>query len=211
MSFLPENYETPNISNGYTKFTPGQTKLRILTSPILGWEHWEDGGKGRKVTRYKFNDEHPAKAKHFWAMIVWNYTEETIQIMSISQVSIQRQLEGLYRNEDWGAPTKYDITITRVGETQYDTKYTIVPSPGKPVSDEIKQAYVQAGIDLNKWMKGENPFKDAPEKEATMEDFPDRETIESEKAEAKKANKKAKKTVEETEERGENDPVMPWE
>lgn len=185
-SFLPENYEAPSAAGNYMKLQPGENKVRILSAPILGWEDWT---LEKKPVRFRY-DQKPTKSidparpvKHFWAMIVWNYREERIQILQVSQASIRNAIQSLYENEDWGAPYFYDIKITKKGE-KVDTEYNVAPSPHKPVTEAIKQAFYDKPCNLEALFDGEDPFaitdkghtwgifddKDAPEiqKEPTL-------------------------------------------
>src|SRR5215510_11210672 len=93
--FLPQDYQAPKTSNFYMKLQEGENKFRILTQPILGWEDWLD----KKPVRYTF-DNKPTKSfdpkkpvKHFWSMVVWNYNEEQIQILHITQATIRSSIE----------------------------------------------------------------------------------------------------------------------
>lgn len=175
MAFLPANYDVPESAGNYLKFTEGTHKFRILSSPVLGWEVWEDKGDKRVVTRYPYDAEHPGTAKHFWVMTVYNYTVGKIQILSINQKGMQQDIKALAMNEDWGTPLSYDITVVRTGKGLSDTKYTVTPSPKKPLSDEAKEAFTNTKVDLDKWMKGEEPFEASPEqvKAKAAEEFPD--------------------------------------
>lgn len=176
--FLPDNYEVPNPSTGFLKFEEGQTKFRVLSSPLLGWESWTDAAGGKRtVKRYSYGEEHPPTAKHFWAMVVWNYGEKRIQILNITQATIQRQLKALASNSDWGSPLEYDITVSRIGKTMNDTKYTLIPSPAKPIDPEIAKKFVSAKVNMEKYLKGEDPFEGA-DKPMTLDDIPDQPTAE---------------------------------
>lgn len=103
MNFLPENYTTPKTSNSYMKLQDGENKFRILSSPIIGWEDWLD----KKPVRFRFNEK-PNKSidpkkplRHFWAFIVWNYMEEKIQILQVTQATIRNCIEALCKDTDW--------------------------------------------------------------------------------------------------------------
>lgn len=161
-SFLPEDYEAPTTAGNYMKLLPGENKIRILSAPILGWEDWT---LEKKPIRFRYKEK-PSKSidparpvKHFWAMIVWNYKEERIQILQITQASIRNALQALYENEDWGAPYFYDIKITKKGE-KVETEYNVAPSPHKPVTEEIKSAFHSKPINLEALFDGADPFAD---------------------------------------------------
>ncbi len=162
MSFLPQNYETPKSSNYYAKLIDGENRFRILSRPIMGWEDWENEPKKRPI-RFPLDQKplspvDPAKPiKHFWSMIVWNYTEEQIQILHITQSSIRTAIEALCRDTDWGDPYAYDIKITRSGDG-IDTKYVINPVPHKPTHDYIVEQYNLRPCHLDALFESADPF-----------------------------------------------------
>lgn len=158
-TFLPEDYEMPTESN-YMKFEEGPNKFRILASPIIGWEDWDND---KKVYRYPMNAK-PAqskktggKIKHFWAFPVWNYKAKKVQILELTQASIQKSIKDLALNEDWGDPKEYDITVNRTGQ-MLDTEYSVVPSPSKKLTEEIMEQHEGTPINLNALFSGEDPF-----------------------------------------------------
>lgn len=177
MTFLPTGYEVPKSNengNRYlNKFKEGDTRLRILQSPKVGYEWWLDSNgnyrqknetlqKGDQPVRVGMKDPIPSGAadsyKHFWAMPVWNYEEKLIQILKITQTSIQGNIENYVADPDWGSPLSYDIVIKRVGKGFNDTEYSVIPKPAKPVSEEIEKAYSELIIDMDAWMRSEDPF-----------------------------------------------------
>ncbi len=178
--FLPTDYVAPRSNASYTKLMNGTNKLRILSSPILGWEDWIDN----KPVRYRMDDKpsqwhDPSRAgKHFWSMIVWNYQEERIQILNLTQGSIRKALEQLYNESDWGAPFFYDVKITREGEG-LKTKYTVNPSPHKKLDPWIRKAFDASPCNLEAIFSSSDPFEacdrythgvfsdDEPKKEGT--------------------------------------------
>lgn len=157
---LPQNYELPkSTSSGYMKLQDGENRFRVLSEAIVGWEDWQD----KKPLRFQLHEK-PLKpiddkkpVKHFWAFIVWNVLEEKIQILQITQKSIQKKIEELLKDEDWGSPLHYDIKISRKGEG-IDTEYNINPAPHKPLSNEILQAFKDKPINLEALFYGLDPF-----------------------------------------------------
>lgn len=159
MNFLPQNYTAPKTSNYYMKLQEGENRLRILSQPILGWEDWHD----KKPVRYKFNDK-PDKSfdpkkpvRHFWAFIVFNYNEEEIQILHITQATIRKSIESLCRDKDWGEPYGYDIKIVKSGEG-VDTEYAVNPVPHKLVDSYILQCFKDRPCNLEAIFTNEDPF-----------------------------------------------------
>lgn len=159
MSFLPSDYKSPSGSNNYMKLQLGENKIRILSKPILGWEDWKDN----KPVRYKI-DKKPAKSidpnkplKHFWSLIVWNYAEELIQVLNITQAGVRNPIEALCKDDDWGAPYFYDIKIIKTGEGK-ETKYSVNPSPHKKITDNIKEAFFEKRCNLDALFDNADPF-----------------------------------------------------
>lgn len=156
--FLPQDYKSPSAVSPYTKFMDGENRFRILSKPIIGWEDWEKVEAGFRPIRFRMKDRpklpiDPKKpVKHFWAMIVWNYKTEAIEILHLTQASIRSAIEALVHDKDWGAPFYYDIKVTRSGEGM-DTEYVVNPIPHKPLSPVIydefhaKPCYLEALFD----------------------------------------------------------------
>jgi len=166
-TFLPTGYVKPATKSSYfqpSKLAEGQHKFRILSTTIIGWLDWgtDDSGKPKPI-RTKQRPERsvdPTKpAKHFWAFIVWDYADNEVKIMEITQASLQESIFE-YHNSQWGDPRGYDLIITRKGQ-KMETKYGIIPCPPTPLSEEIKAEYTKANIDLNKLFTNEDPFNNA--------------------------------------------------
>lgn len=157
--FLPEDYISPRSNGSYTKLITGVNKIRILSAPVVGWEDWED----KRPVRYKMEDKpetwvDPKKpGKHFWSLIIWNYKEEAIQILHITQGSIRKAIEELSKDTDWGMPFFYDIKITREGEG-LKTTYTVNPSPHRHVDAAIQKAFDETPCRLEALFDSQDPF-----------------------------------------------------
>jgi hypothetical protein len=166
--FLPSDYQIPQKSN-YTKFNQGETIVRILESPILGWELWKDN----KPVRFNMTedipmsivdgadvDKHtgqPKTPRHFWAMVVWNYEEKCLQVWEITQKSIMQKIKGLSKSKAWGSPLEYDLSVTKTGEGM-DTSYEVMPCPKEKVDKSILEAYEKSKINVSALYKGDDPF-----------------------------------------------------
>jgi hypothetical protein len=158
-TFLPENYEPPKSNDHYLKLQDGDTKIRIISKPIIGYEDWRDN----KPIRYKqeqkpessFDPKRPIK--HFWSFIVWSYKDERIMIYHVTQVSVIKALTDLVRDEDWGSPFNYDIKITKSGK-EMQTKYVVTPLPHKICPLYIKEAFEAKPCNLEAMYYNEDPF-----------------------------------------------------
>ncbi len=182
--FLPNDYTPPKQTSNYMKLEPGENVFRILSEkPIIGYEYWTTENK--PVRSEKMIKERPvdlkvsnenfhwtAAVKHFWAFVVWDYSGEDIKILEITQASIQTPLTSLFKNEDWGHPSDYDITINREGEGM-ETRYSVMPKPHKELSEEIKKAFSSKKVNLEALFSSDDPFAETKAKESIkVEDLP---------------------------------------
>lgn len=175
--FLPKDYEVSGGAGGnYMRFEEGENKLRILASPIVGWEWWVDANgnpreknakpqKGDKPVRVPREDgEIPADAgdtvREFWAMPVYNFQDKKVQVLEITQKGIMRTIQSLSRDKEWGTPLNYNLSVVRTGEG-LDTSYEVIPSPPKELPKEATEAWekVEAkGFDLKALYDNGDPF-----------------------------------------------------
>ena len=169
-NFLPDNYEIPPKKSNYLNMREeGTYAFRIMSSPILGWEAWKDTAEGGRTPLRKRMDEpfdtadvDPSEVKHFWAFIIWNYKLEMLQIMEVTQATIQKAIKALARNEKWGDPkgtNGYDIVVTREGLTMQDTNYSVAPNPKEKLDPKIIKAYKESNINLEALFEGKDPFE----------------------------------------------------
>ncbi len=167
--FLPENYEVPEKKSGYMKFDQGENTFRVLGSAITGYEFWADTAEGgRKPLRFKMDqkfteaDLQGAKledGKHFWAFPVWNYVAGKVQILEVTQSTIQKAIKALVANAKWGDPKEYDLVVTKKGEKK-ETEYQVTPNPKEELPEEIKKLYRDTYINLDALFLSENPFEE---------------------------------------------------
>lgn len=150
MDFLPKDYEAPKTEGNYYKFKKGDNTFRILSPAIVGFEYWTKESKPIRATEAW--EETPADAKltkvelpdgrtierfqqkHFWAFIVWNHDSKKVQIMEITQKTIQDAIEAYVENKKWGDPTKYDIVVKAEGDGLERT-YTTIAEPHTPAPE----------------------------------------------------------------------------
>jgi hypothetical protein len=164
-SFLPKGYEVLVSGSDYMKFQDGDNVFRVLSSAITGFEYWTTDNKpvrskeafvetpGIKAGK----DGKPQKAKHFWAFVVWNYGTKKIEILQVTQSSIQTAIANLVADPEWGDPKKYDIKVTRTG-AELTTEYAVMPKPSKELTPAIAKEYAEKKINLEAIYSGENPF-----------------------------------------------------
>ncbi|HYF04597.1 MAG TPA: hypothetical protein VEA59_00330 [Patescibacteria group bacterium] len=159
--FLPDNYEMPVTTGNYMKLEKGENTFRVLSSAVVGWEYWNVDDK---PVRLKSKPEimpadmrSDSNLKHFWAFVVWNYKAGKVQVLEVTQKTIQDSILALVEDEDWGSPKGYDIKINRIGD-KLETVYTVSPKPHSPLKLEIESAYRNTPVDLNNLFTGDDPF-----------------------------------------------------
>ena len=164
------------VSEGsFAKLEKGENRFRILSDIVSGFEYWKILPDGKKApVRSKspvdmdFSDIPPnEKVRNFWIFAVWK--DERVQVLEITQKSIQKAISSFISDEDYGDTLNYDIVINRTGDG-LDTEYTITPKPPRELSDEATTSWAETleeGFDLDSIFTSGNPFK--PEKENPLE------------------------------------------
>lgn len=161
-TFLPENYELPKTTWGrYTKFENGLTRLRILSSCLVGWEYFDTDKKVHR-SKIKFTEtpwiEKWRYQKEFWAFAVYNYNTEQIEICQITQKWLKEAILNLCKDKDYGDPkNNYDIKITKSWE-KLETSYQVTPWLPSPTEPEILEQFKNTPIVLEALFEWENPF-----------------------------------------------------
>lgn len=161
---LPAGYEKIKDEKPYlrlTKLAQGEYRFRIVERPIAGWIDWID----KKPHRFRPENK-PAspfdperKIRGFWVLHVWDYLQEGLYVMEITQIGIIKALENYATSEDWGDLTSYDFKIKKEG-TGMDTEYTVIPVPHKALSDKIKKVVESTKIRLEALYEGGDPWRD---------------------------------------------------
>lgn len=152
------------------KLQSGENRFRIMSDYVVGMEYWtEKDGKRMPVRIHNDDPIHPddlqftnQAPKHFWACVVFDYSDQKIKILEITQKSLMRTLIGLEEDEDWGDPKGskgYDLVIIKTGE-KMETKYELRAKPKKELDEGIVQLFKDTRVDLNALYKGEDPFAD---------------------------------------------------
>jgi len=136
-----------------------------------GWEAWEeivgeDGNvkkiphrrkyfRGEKAPKELVDIDRNGNPKYFWMFVVIH--EGAPKILEIRQKSIRGAILEYTRDEDYGDPRGYDITITRSGH-KMDTKYIVTPKPPSPATQEMVDSVAEARIDIRAIWENGQPF-----------------------------------------------------
>lgn len=165
MSFYPQGYEPKQDQGDYMKITEGEHRIRIMSNPAIGYQTFYKNEEGKnKVLRSKtfkelVNDRRASDGiREFHAFIVWNYAEESLMVLNVTQKKIQRAIFELANDEDWGDPKQYDILIKRTGTGFNDTEYSVIAKPAKPAPQEATDAMKEVTIDFDLYFSGGDPI-----------------------------------------------------
>lgn len=135
--FLPADYKPP--SGDRFEFNDGENRVRILTSPTMGYIAWTDDKKPIRIKQSEtFSFSPKDRARFFWYMLVWNYEVEAIQLWDLTQSTIRKAIESLNHNKEWGSPKDYDLIINKEGSGM-DTKYQVMPNPKSDLPKGVKE------------------------------------------------------------------------
>jgi hypothetical protein len=103
-----------------------------------------------------------ADIKFCVAIPVFSFDAGAVQVLSISQKSILRELDAISQEEDYANLTEWDFMLSKKG-TGLSTEYKLRPAPRKKGADAtIAAAWEEvksAGFDLQRLLTGANPFK----------------------------------------------------
>jgi hypothetical protein len=171
---LPEGYETPSSGGNYMKLEIGDNELRAMSKPIMGWIYWDMNGKPVRINAgpkakptvdpalIKVDKQGKKDLKFFWAFVVFNIKTGTIQIIELTQSSIQKGIEEYLRSPKWGSYFGYDINLKKI-MTGDKTSYQVLTNPPSPITDAAKKAFTERGkINLAAMFVSGDPFAAAP-------------------------------------------------
>lgn len=131
----------------------------------------EDNYRVAQREAQKNIDEKDKKAKHFWAMTVWNYNTNAIEILELVQAKMQKSIRDTSKEPEWGNPVnRYDFVITKSGRDM-STEYSMTAIPPSTTAPEITKAYKEKPINLNALFSGGNPFEEATVDEELVKDI----------------------------------------
>lgn len=173
-----KTYDIPSTSN-YMKFEEGENKFRIMGSfrnqtAIQGLEYWKTENGKRKPVRLARKEDgtfpsvpvneleinsygEPDRPRFFWAFPVYNYADNRIQILEISQKTILKSIQAYIQNPKWGDPREYDIIVTR-GKEGDKVTYTVTVDPKEKLSKPIVAQYETTFINMQALFTGDDPF-----------------------------------------------------
>lgn len=150
--------------NAYMKLEKGKSQFRIISKPVTGWIDWIEDGDKKKPMRTPLSDGEPEatdddnKPKKFVTFAVIDKKDGLVKILELTQQSVIKAIRALANNPDWGAPFTYDLNIEKTGEGM-KTKYSVQPSPKKPLAKELIQEAADRPCNLEALFSNENPWE----------------------------------------------------
>jgi hypothetical protein len=162
----------------------GSVRFALLSDePLEGYEAWGTSPDGQsKPFRFDFEPtpEEVARElgdfearegrggpgtvdiKFFIAVPVYNFDAGSVQVLSLTQKSIIKELDQISQMEDYEDLLSWDFNLSKKGSGLL-TEYTLRPVPRKKGSQEhIDAAWLETkagGFDISRLLTGQNPFK----------------------------------------------------
>lgn len=191
MGFLSKTAsDTVNSSSGGAYFSPsklpdgGSIRFALLSDePLEFFECWGTG-PDEKSKPFRFDHEPTyedvlaemgdftpregrggpgtADVKFCIAVPIWSYEAGAVQVLSVSQKSILRELDAISQMEDYPDLTEIDMILGKKG-SKLATEYSLRPVPRKKGSETNLilgwEEARDAGFDISRLLTGGNPFK----------------------------------------------------
>jgi len=164
----------------------GSVRFALLSEqPLEGYEVWGANSEGQsKPFRFDYEptpedvvaemgEFEPREGrggpgtydiKFFVASPVYNFDAGAVQVMSLTQKSIIKELDQISQMDDYEDLLAWDFNLSKKGSGLL-TEYTLRPVPRKKGAQEhIDAAWIEAksnGFDITRLLTGGNPFKAA--------------------------------------------------
>lgn len=190
MALLSKNAQAAVAGSGGGYLAPNKiaagssVRFALLSDePLEMYECWGEGPDG-KAKPFRFAQEPspddiavelgdftrrlnregtgPEPVKFAIALPIYNYEAAEVQVLSLTQKSIIRELDAVSQTEDYEDITATDFTLSKEG-SGLNTEYKLMPVPRKKGADATIAAAWQdakaAGFAIERLLVGGNPFK----------------------------------------------------
>ncbi len=159
--FTPAGYAVPTKQWSFLKLQDGETKIRITSSPIIGWLDWKDSKPVRTTDKRDplgvDKAGKPVQPRHFWAIAVYDYADGNVKVLEVTQKAIMNSIMEYKNTPEYGSPLNYDIKITKTGK-DLETRYTVTPLPPKDLPKDIKAKIDSVKVNLEALWDNGDPF-----------------------------------------------------
>ena len=141
---------------GYLRLKVGETaRIRIASDPFFFEDTFKVKGEEKTVKRVAWIVLHKMMVEGKPTSVPTTFK---------TGPAVFGFIKDLVKNEDWGDPTNYDITITCNGGDVPNKYYTVAPCPNcKPITTEQKEAIAKAGFDLEAMYTKHQSAKSQPD------------------------------------------------
>jgi hypothetical protein len=170
MQVLPDDYESIQTKK-YFNPQPGESRIRILSQFIFGWEDWDQ----KVPIRHHYSVKPPKPVdlekpcKVFMATIIWHYDSNKLLVWSFKNFQLREELESLLKTPSYSSAFDYDICVRRKGQGP-QTAYSLTAFPKTPLSKEIKKKALETPCNLRALYDSKDPFQ-CEESERTILEF----------------------------------------
>jgi hypothetical protein len=135
----------------------GKNIFRILSEGIVSCEYWikeynEERQEVRSKAMYRPLEQAAtieSEYEHCYSYFVWNYKAQRIQIFHSTKKGVNRGLDELIKDRNWGDPTEYDISINKTQSdpsSSWSVKYSVNPKPKAVLDPEIAEKWNKSGF-----------------------------------------------------------------
>lgn len=94
-------------------------------------------------------------------MKVYNYNTKQVELFETTKTPIKSAIFTLVKDDDYGSPKNYDIKIKKTWVDK-DTKYSVIPTPPKPLDIDIEALCDDTYMNLEAIYVWGNPFVREP-------------------------------------------------
>jgi len=163
----------------------GSVRFALLSDePLEFYECWGTSSEGTKPFRFdheptpeeiqlEMGDYEPREGrggpgtvdiKFAIAVPVYNFDAGNVQVLSLTQKSILKEIDAISQEEDYEDLLAWDFSLSKKG-SGLTTEYKLRPAPRKKGAQEhIDAAWIEAksnGFDISRLLTGGNSFKAA--------------------------------------------------
>lgn len=145
MDNVYKNYQTPVGGSAlYLNLKKkGPVKVRLVSEPYIFNRPFTDPVSG----------ETNISTKYGW--VLYNFTDNMAQVIELP-VTAYKAIANIASDDDWGDPSKYNLTLERV-DGNGPTTYQVTPSPNREALTDEQLADTKK-IDIEKAFKNSIPL-----------------------------------------------------
>jgi len=155
------NEELDKKNSDYYKFEEGKNHFRIVSAFAWGYKfNFKNSAEGAEKNYPFYKTDSPevetnkSKLQLTAGMIVFDYREGKLMALTIHQKNILNAIREYDANPKYGAPTGYDIFVTKTGSGKNSKYPSTTADPKEEVSQAITDALAKVKITLDNFYEG---------------------------------------------------------